>query len=213
MIPIGTQAYNMKMPGHFHIKCGAYRFWKIRIIPAIIISCIVDFFLMSSVSDIFPFLLLAVTLIGAAVHITLERNTMTRQRAAEVLLMWFFAIEVGIGGIWAFIGHTVFAAQVAESIGWPAGNPFQAEVALTNLAFGVLGFLSIKISGSFRLATIIGYAIFMVGAGVGHVYQLFAFGDTAMNNAGPLMYLDFIIPGVLIVLYLMSGQCCRDKSI
>jgi Family of unknown function (DUF6790) len=142
---------------------------------------------MFSVSDFFSIFFLAVTIIGASTQILFQRSMMNRQRAAGIFLIWFFAIEVGIGGIWSFIAHTVFAAQVAESIGWPAGNPFQTEVALTNLSFGILGILAVRITGPFRLATIIGYSIFMIGAGIGHVYQLLVFHDTAVNNAGPLM--------------------------
>jgi hypothetical protein len=108
-------------------------------------------------------------------------------RAAEILLVWLFAIELGIVGIWVFIAHTVFAAQVAESIGWAAGNPFQQEVAFTNLAIGVLGILSIRMKQQFRLSTIIPFSIFMIGAGIGHMYQLVFFNDTAINNAGPVL--------------------------
>jgi Family of unknown function (DUF6790) len=31
---------------------------------------------------------------------------------------------------------------VAESIGWPAGNPFQLEVGVANLAVGILGIVA-----------------------------------------------------------------------
>jgi hypothetical protein len=113
---------------------------------------------------------------------------------------------VGIVGIWSFIGHTVFADQVAQSIGWPPGNPFQTEVALTNLAFGILGLLSVKITGSFRLATIIGYSIFMAGAGIGHIYQLVVFNDIAPDNVGIPLYLDFIVPLILFILYYLATR-------
>jgi hypothetical protein len=86
-----------------------------------------------------------------------------------------------------FIAHTVFAAQVAESIGWAAGNPFQQEVAFTNLAIGVLGMLSIRMKQQFRLATIISFSIFIIGAGIKHMYQLVFFNNTAINNAGPVL--------------------------
>jgi hypothetical protein len=159
---------------------------------------------MASVTDILPVILLALTVIGALIQVFLRRRSMTCRSGAEVFLVWFFAIMVGVVGIWSFIGHTVFAAQVAESIGWPPGNPFQTEVALTNLAFGILGFLSVRITGSFRLATIIGFTIFMVGAGIGHIYQYAVFSDTAPDNIGIPLYLDFIIPLVLCILYYLT---------
>jgi hypothetical protein len=161
---------------------------------------------MASVSDILPVFLLVLTLLGAFIQVFLQRRTMTCRSGVEVFLVWFLAIMVGVVGIWSFIGHTVFATQVAESIGWPPGNPFQTEVALTNLAFGVLGLLSVKIAGSFRLATIIGYSIFMVGAGIGHIYQYVVFSDTAPDNIGIPLYLDFIVPLILCILYYLAAR-------
>jgi hypothetical protein len=161
---------------------------------------------MTSFGDILPVLLLVLTLIGAFIQLYTGRRGMTCRRGAEIFLVWFLAIMVGIVGIWSFIGHTVFAAQVAQGIGWPPGNPFQTEVALTNLAFGILGLLSVKITGSFRLATIIGFAIFMIGAGIGHIYQFVVFNDIAPGNVGIPLYLDFIVPLILFVLYLLATR-------
>ena len=161
---------------------------------------------MTSVDGFIPYLFMLITLIGAGVQIFHKRNTITRPGLAEILLVWFFAIELGVAGIWAFIAHTVFAAQVAVSIGWLAGNPFQQEVAVTNLAIGVLGLLSVRMNRSFRLATIISFSIFMIGAGIGHVYQLVVFNDTAINNAGAVMYLDFIVPVIVIILYFIRYE-------
>lgn len=164
------------------------------------------FAIMTSITDILPVILLVLTVIGALIQVFLRRRSMTCRSGLEVFLVWFLAVMVGVVGIWSFIGHTVFATQVAESIGWPPGNPFQTEVALTNLAFGILGLLSVKIAGSFRLATIIGYTIFMVGAGIGHIYQYVVFSDTAPDNTGIPLYLDFIIPLILCVLYYLASR-------
>ena len=38
------------------------------------------------------------------------------------------------------VTRAVFGREVAESIGWPSGNPFQAEVGFANLAIGIVGF-------------------------------------------------------------------------
>ncbi len=162
--------------------------------------------IMASVTDLLPVLLLILTLAGASIQVFLQRRNISCRSGVEVFLVWFLGIMVGVVGIWSFIGHTVFAAQVAQSIGWPPGNPFQTEVALTNLAFGVLGLLSVKIAGSFRLATIIGYSIFLVGAGIGHIYQYIVFSDTAPGNTGIPLYLDFIVPLILCILYYLVAR-------
>ena len=166
---------------------------------------------MSSIVDLTPYLFFFITLTGAGIQIFSRRTTITRSEKAEILLVWFFAIELGVSGVWAFIAHTMFAPQVAASIGWPAGNPFQQEVAFTNLAIGVLGFLSVRMGRHFRLATIISFSIFMLGAGIGHIYQLFIFNDTAINNAGPVMYFDFIVPVIMILLYISRYESSPGK--
>jgi hypothetical protein len=65
--------------------------------------------------------------------------------------------------VFSFLGHFFFADQVAESIGWAIGSPFQREVAFANLAEGILGLMCLKWRGSFWLATIVSYSIFFWG--------------------------------------------------
>jgi uncharacterized protein DUF6790 len=68
-----------------------------------------------------------VSLIVAAVHLYRDRHPRTGRRMAEVFLLWLLVIDVGIGGVYGFIGHTVFADIAAASIGWPSGNPFKPK--------------------------------------------------------------------------------------
>ena len=53
--------------------------------------------------------------------------------------------------MFGFIGHTAFADRTAAYIGWLADNPFQTEVAVANLAIGVLGILCYWVQGPSRL--------------------------------------------------------------
>ena len=106
------------------------------------------------------------SLIVAAVHLFRDKNPRTARRVAEVLLLWLLVINVGVGGVFGFIGHTVFADRAAASIGWPAGNPFQTEVAIANLAIGVLGILCYWFRDQFWLATVIGNAVGCGSSGV-----------------------------------------------
>lgn len=157
-----------------------------------------------ALTELIPLLFIIIALIGAGIQMINEKKGISASRRIDILLSWIFLVIIGLGGIWAFIGHTVFADRVAESIGWPPGNPFQQEVALANLAIGVLGLLSFRISGSFRVATIIAYSIFMFGAGIGHVWQIYSMGNMAINNAGPVLWMDLLLPVVIIILYLLS---------
>ncbi|MFH0968547.1 MAG: DUF6790 family protein [Methanobacteriota archaeon] len=165
-----------------------------------------------SFSDLIPLFFIGVAFLGAVIQILREPRAVSHSRMAEIFLNWAFVVIIGLGGIWAFIGHTVFADRVADSIGWPLGNPFQQEVAFSNLAIGVLGILSVKIAGTFRIAALISYAIFMVGAGIGHIWLILTVHDLAINNAGPVLWLDICMPLILIALYLFSLNLKKHET-
>ena len=133
-----------------------------------------------------------------------KQQPRTGRRIAKILLLWLLVINVGLGGIWAFIGHTLFAEQVAESIGWPAGNPFQAEVAVANLAVGTLGILCYWIRGNFWTATVIATSVWLLGAATIHVVEIVAEGNYNPGNAGLIFYLDILSPLLLIALLIYT---------
>jgi hypothetical protein len=107
----------------------------------------------------------ALSLIVAAVHLYRDSQPRTGGRVAEVVLLWILVIDIGIGGVFGFIGHTVFAERAAASIGWPAGNPFQTEVAVANLAMGTLGILCYWLRDNFWTATVIGASVWLLQRG------------------------------------------------
>ena len=111
------------------------------------------------------FLFLAILV---AVLITVLR----KGRLVDNLYKYLLVLCVGLSGIYGFTGHFFVPDLVAESIGWPSGNPFQQEVGFTNLSFGVLGLLSFRYGSDFRLATVIGYSIFLLGAAYTHMVDL-----------------------------------------
>src|SRR5436190_21212785 len=69
------------------------------------------------------------------------------------------------------VPHVFFPDHAAALIGWPPGTPFQLKVGFHDGAWGLLGFLSIWIDGSFWLATGLGSSFFMLGATYGHLHQ------------------------------------------
>jgi hypothetical protein len=80
---------------------------------------------------------------------------------------------VGVNGIITGTGHMFMPAKVAESIGWPTSR-FQWEVGLADLSYGVAGVMAPSFDRGFWLATIVVFAIFMLGAAVGHVRSMIA---------------------------------------
>lgn len=134
-------------------------------------------------------------------HLYRDKEPRTGARIVQIFLLWLLVIDVGIGLVIGFIGHTVLADRTAASIGWPAGNPFQTEVAIANLAFGTLGILCYWFRGQFWSATVIGASVWLLGDAVGHIYQIIVAQNYAPNNAGVALFFQTIgIPLILIAL-------------
>ena len=143
-------------------------------------------------------------LLLAGVHLYFDKRQRTPRETARVFLLWFLVVTVGVGGFFAFLGHTVFATQTARSIGWPSGNPFQTEVAVANLAIAVLGILCYFVRGNFWTATVIVASVWPLGDAVVHIQQIIVAHNYAPNNAGIALYFGILIPLTLIVLLLIS---------
>jgi hypothetical protein len=152
------------------------------------------------------YVLQILVLIAAALEIRLRHVPFTRPAVSEVFLRWSLAINGGLAGIMGFLGHTLQADEIAQSIGWPTGNPFQFEVAVTSLAIGVLGCLCLRLRGDFWLATIIVMAVFLWGAAAGHIYQIVTAQNYAPGNAGAVLYWDILVPLAQIGLLLLSRE-------
>jgi hypothetical protein len=143
---------------------------------------------------------LVLGLVLGAVHVYLDKHPRTKARVAGIFLLWFLVISVGLASISAFIAHTVFADTTAASIGWPAGNPFQSEVAVANLTVGILGILCYWMRGNFWIATAIGFSVWWLGDAVVHIRSIVVEANYAPNNAGVTFYLDILVPVILIAL-------------
>lgn len=158
--------------------------------------------------------MLPIFLFGLAVLFTIVHLLVKKQGAAltETFLSYLLLFNMGGMGLLAFYAHVFMAAETAESIGWAPGSPFQYEVAMANLSFGVLGVLSWWWRGGFWAATIIGSCVFILGDFVGHLIQ-YSHGDTAPNNIGLFIWFnDLLMPILLLALlqrYLCSCRTCK----
>jgi hypothetical protein len=147
------------------------------------------------------FVVLAVIgVIAGLVRLAFGNERRTMQRVANTLLLYLFAFPIGLGGLVGFVGHTWRAAAVAASIGWASGNPFQYEVAVANLAFGILGLLCLRFRDGFWAATAIGWSVFMLGAAGVHLHQIRIGQAFAPGNAGAVLYFDILAPVLVLVL-------------
>jgi Family of unknown function (DUF6790) len=155
---------------------------------------------------------LVLGLVAGTVHVFLDKHPRTKARIAEIFLQWLLVITVGVGSVFFFISHTVFADTTAASIGWPAGNPFQSEVAVANLTIATLGILCYWIRGNFWLATVIAFSIQWVGSGVVHIREIVVSANYAPNNAGLTFYLVILMPVIVIALLVYYYRANRQEE-
>src|SRR5579885_484169 len=98
--------------------------------PAIVIKWILTNF------D-FAMFLLAIVLI--LVHRLIKRDL----PESEIVYRWMALFALGITSIYAFMMHAYFPQISASAIGWKP-SPFEFEVAVADLAIGLLGILSFR---------------------------------------------------------------------
>lgn len=140
--------------------------------------------------------------------VAFDKTTRGRQRRAEVFLMFLFALGLAGSGIGNFVAHFFMSDVVAESIGWPAGSPFQLEVAFANLAIGVLGIIAAARRDGFREATVIAATVFSVGATVVHVMDIVETGNLAPGNTWQNV-INLLRPALLIGFLIASRRADR----
>jgi hypothetical protein len=153
----------------------------------------------------------ALALMTGAVHLYRDKQPRTHARVAEIFLLWLLIICVGLASVLTFVADAFFADRMAASLGWPKGNPFQSLVAVANLSVGVLGILCCWMRGDFWVATVIGFSVWWMGAGVVHIKDIVVSGNYAPNNAGATPYMDILVPIVLIALLTYYKRAGRDE--
>jgi hypothetical protein len=141
--------------------------------------------------------------IGALISIYRHRQVKTKALTADILLKYYCLFAIGITYIYNAIFHIYFHGLAAHFIGW-ADSPFQIEVGTASLGFGVVGILAVKNDFGLRVAAVLGPAVFLLGAAIGHIYQMVINHNFAPGNAGIIFYSDWLIPIIGFVLLYRS---------
>ena len=158
------------------------------------------------------YLNLAAVVAAAGLHLWLGKRPVSAGRCVEVLLLYLLVIFAGVGGVMGFLGHTFKAQEIALKIGWQP-SPFQFEVAVANLAFGVLGIMSIWQRRGFRTATGIGFAIFLLGCAYGHFRDMTLHGNFSPYNVGAVLWInDLAVPMVILLLLLVRRYLAATQA-
>jgi hypothetical protein len=127
---------------------------------------------------------------------------------AGTLLGWILLLPVGCAGIWAAVYHLFFPNFAASFIGWQP-SPFQFEVGIADLAFGVTAVVSFWRGLAFKAAVVWVASIALLGDAAGHVRQMLSAGNFAPGNAGVVFYCDVFVPLAAIVLLYLAGRAVR----
>ncbi len=118
----------------------------------------------------------------------------TRKRL-EMVLLYVLVLGMGTTGLWNFVGHYFLSDQVARSIGWATGSPFQHELAFYHLGMGIVALLCTWIRDRYWIAAAVTPALFAMGAGVVHLQSFVIQGNTAPANWGASVLIgNLIIP-------------------
>jgi hypothetical protein len=155
------------------------------------------FIIRITIFSILPLMLAGLVLI-------FDRTAFSRERKIETFLIFLFALGVAGSGIGGFFGHIFLSDLVAESIGWPAGNPFQLEMGFANLALGVLGIIAVGRRDGFREATVIAVTILGFGATIVHIIDIVQTGNLAPGNT--LQNFANLVRPVLLIGFLIAAR-------
>jgi 4-amino-4-deoxy-L-arabinose transferase-like glycosyltransferase len=143
-------------------------------------------------------------LLLAVGHLGLDKSSKSRERKLEIFLLYLFGVGVAGSGIGGFFGHFFISDSVAESIGWPTGNPFQLEVGFANLAVGILGIVAMDRRDGFREATVIAVTVLGVGATIVHARDIIETGNLAPGNT--LQNVGNLLKPALLIGFLAASR-------
>ncbi len=124
-------------------------------------------------------------------------------------LDWLLLLGLGLTFLWAAFYHLVFPDFAAAFIGW-APSPFQFEVGIADLAFGIVACVAFWRTLAFKEAAVIGASIALLGDAAGHVRQMIEAGNFAPGNAGPVFWTDILAPATAIVCLIAAKRAAGD---
>ncbi|SEQ41809.1 hypothetical protein SAMN05428969_3006 [Devosia sp. YR412] len=120
-------------------------------------------------------------------------------------LGWVLLLAVGLDGIWAGLFHVFFPALASAQIGWQP-SPYEFEVGVADISYGVVAVLAFWRSLAFKTAIGLFAVLYYSGVSVGHFVQAYANGDTSPDNFGLLLILTIARVIVLMVLLALANR-------
>ena len=153
------------------------------------------------ISGLNIYIQIVVTLVSIGVHLLATRGKNRQETILELVNIY----TIGLAGWFSissgFFGHILYADEVARGIGWPTNSGFQMELAFAAIGIGLIGAAGFWVR-SFWIPFIIAKTTFMWGAGITHILHMIQHENFSPSNTGIVVYWDFILPVILIGLFL-----------
>lgn len=126
----------------------------------------------------------------------------------DVMLTYYVIVSVGIQGAVTGLLQMFAPEMVASFTQWNY-SPFLIELGMANLSFGILGLISFSLGQNGKVAAAIGYGLFLLFTGVGHMKNISLHGATP-GDSGGFLFSDFI-GGLAILLFAALKLIYRPK--
>jgi hypothetical protein len=85
-------------------------------------------------------------------------------------------------------------------------------VGYASLGFAAVGFLAFRGGRELRLGAIVGPALFLWGAAIGHVLDMIRSHNFAPGNAGVIFWTDVLLPVVGLALWYGARRAGRETG-
>lgn len=150
-------------------------------------------------------------LVFGLVHVLAKGGTLSAAQEYETFLCYLLLLPGGVTSIYVFIVNGFYPQIVAEGMRWPV-SPFQWEGASAALCFAATCFVSLKADRSFRLATILGFSVYLWTNAWGNMMEVTGYHNFMNTSAGVWVYMALLIPAFLVLFYSAWQRALREEG-
>jgi hypothetical protein len=150
---------------------------------------------------------LAAVLAGAALDLA-TGGPLSSASVALVLLTWIVVGFYGFATLGAGLQHIVRPDRIAAYIGWAPGSGFQLELGWAEVGLGIAGIAGLWLPPVYLVGPAVVGSVLFLGAALVHARDIAKQGNLSPGNAGPVLYVDILVP-VLTVACLLVGRPWR----
>lgn len=136
----------------------------------------------------------------ALISVLVRGSSLTAADEYETFLRYLFLFPGAFASFYVFLIYRFFPGIAASSLDWPP-SPFQWEVASAGLAFGIICLLSLRSCHGFRLATIIGFTVWLWAISWGYLMEVIGNNGVVSMEGGLWLCVDFILPALMLFFY------------